>query len=97
MTIRGYHAHDETPRRAQARQHVADLTNELTALYARFSQVAPDERSRMIARIADLRAALADASDEYRRARCGAPRRERPYALDLKKQHGARLPGRMLR
>jgi hypothetical protein len=44
----------------------------------------------MIARIADLRAALADASDEYRRARCGAPRRACPYALDLKKPSGSR-------
>ncbi len=95
MTIRVYHEQQETPRLTQAQQQVTALTTELTTLYARFYGVPLGERARIIERIADIRAALADANDEYRRARCGAPRKERPYDIDMKRQHGgARSNGR---
>jgi hypothetical protein len=88
MTMRVYHEQQKTARITQAQQQVTALSTELTTLYARFYHVSLGERERIIQRIVDIRAALAEANDEYRRARCGAPRKERPYAIDVKRQHG---------
>lgn len=79
---------DGQTRQERARQQVASLTIELTRLYARFYQFSAGERQGVIDRILTLRAALVDASDEYRRARCGAPPRVRPYDFQRKRQHG---------
>jgi hypothetical protein len=78
-------------RQERARQQVTSLTLELTSLYARFHQFSAGERGAIIDHILSLRAALADASDEYRRARCGAPPRVRPYAERGTRRTGPKL------
>jgi hypothetical protein len=90
MTMRVYREQEESPRLAQARRQMTELTNELNALYARFYQFSFGERAGVVERIVSIRAALADATDEYRRARCGAPVRERVCELDQMRKTTAR-------